>query len=136
MLKIVFVTIISLILFSCNKENERTTKQETQEKDITEEEVDTNLTAEEVFSTNLVQEIAGADDIDLQIFIEEQFYPAASKSNKVTLDRISSSMYLLSYHEKDSSKNFIIQKFYNPVKDEFVFEKTETQFNAVKQFVK
>ncbi len=125
-----------IVLFSCNKENEQTTKQETQEKNIKEEESDTNLTAEEIFSTSLVQEIAGTDDIDLQIFLEEQFYPAASKSNKVTLDRISSSLYLLSYDENGTMKNFLIQKFYNAVEDEFIFDKSETQINAVKQFMK
>ena len=123
-------------MLSCNKENGQDTRQETTKKDLTEEESDTNLTTEEIFSSSLVQEIADIDDIDLQIFLEEQFYPAASKSSKVTIDRISSSVYLISYDESGTMKNFFIQKFYNAVNDEFIFEKTETQTDAVKQFMK
>ncbi|HMS33497.1 MAG TPA: hypothetical protein PKC91_05355, partial [Ignavibacteria bacterium] len=92
---------------------------------------------EESFSSALVEDIMGEnEDVDLQYYLEEQIYPLISKSDKVTIDRISSSLYLLSYNENGAMKNFLLQKFYNPVKDEIVFEKSETQINTLKQFVK
>jgi len=132
---LLFVIVI-LVLTSCSKEKEDADPKKESHNEPTEEESDTNMTAEEIFSSNLVQEISGTDDIDLQLFIEDQFYPSVSKSSKVTLDRVSSSLYLLSYDDNGTTKNFLIQKFYNPVNDEFVFDKTETQSNAMKQFLK
>ncbi|MDQ3021235.1 MAG: hypothetical protein M3R36_11810 [Bacteroidota bacterium] len=140
MFKTIFLFIFSLILFSCSKENPSKDKTEIQNNELTREEntdTDTNMTVEESLSIALVQDILKEDDdVDLQLYLEEQIYPIVAKSNKVTFDRISSSLYLLSYDDSGAVKNILIQKFYNPVKDEFIFEKSETQTNAAKQFVK
>jgi len=138
--KLVIVLIICSVFISCDKEtktDQSSSKSDKGTNEITESETDSVMTPEEIFSSSLVQDIMGEDDdIELQIYLEEQIYPIVSKSNKITIDKISSSLYLLSYEESGVMKNFILQKFYNPVKDEFVFDKTETQLNAFKQFVK
>lgn len=139
MLKSIYIVFIALILFSCNKENSTRQRTESPRTDTQNEESDsdTAMTAEESFSGALVEDIMGEnEDVDLQYYLEEQIYPLITKSDKVTIDRISSSLYLLSYNENGVVKNFLLQKFYNPVKDEIVFEKSETQLNSVKQFVK
>ena len=139
MLKSTIVVLISLVLFSCNKENSTRQRTESPKTDTQNEESDsdTAITAEESFSSALVEDIMGEnEDVDLQYYLEEQIYPLITKSDKVTIDRISSSLYLLSYNENGAMKNFLLQKFYNPVKDEMVFEKSETQLNTLKQFVK
>ena len=138
--KLVIVLIICTVFISCNKEtktDQSSSKSDKGTNEITESETDSVMTPEEIFSSSLVQDIIGDDeDIELQIYLEEQIYPIVSKSNKITIDKVSSSLYLLSYEESGVMKNFILQKFYNPVKDEFVFDKTETQINSFKQFVK
>lgn len=138
--KLVIVLIICSVFISCDKEtktDQSSSKSDKGTNEITESETDSVMTQEEIFSSSLVQDIIGDDeDIELQIYLEEQIYPLVSKSNKTTIDKISSSLYLLSYEESGIIKNFILQKFYNPVKDEFVFDKTETQINSFKQFVK
>ena len=138
--KLVIVLIICTVFISCDKEtktDQSSSKSDKGTNEITESETDSVMTPEEIFSSSLVQDIIGNDeDIELQIYLEEQIYPLVSKSNKTTIDKISSSLYLLSYEESGVMKNFILQKFYNPVKDEFVFDKTETQINSFKQFVK
>lgn len=138
--KLVIVLIICSVFISCDKEtktDQSSSKSDKGTNEITESETDSVMTPEEIFSSSLVQDIIGDDeDIELQIYLEEQIYPLVSKSNKTTIDKISSSLYLLSYEESGIIKNFILQKFYNPVKDEFVFDKTETQINSFKQFVK
>ena len=129
----------SLFLFSCNKETPLKQKTETPKTENHDDVNDTDsaMTAEESFSSALVQDIMGEnEDADLQYYLEEEIYEMVSKSEKVTLDRISSSLYLLSYYEGGTLKNFLIQKFYNPQKDEISFEKSETQSNTFKQFVK
>jgi len=135
----IIILIISLSLFSCNKENNINQKSESPKSDTQNEESDTDtaMTAAESFSSALVEDIMGEnEDMELQIYLEEQIYPLISKSGKVTIDRISSSLYLLSYNENGVMKNYLIQKFYNPEKDEIFIEKSETQLNSVKQFVK
>jgi len=138
--KLVIVLIICSVFISCDKEtktDQSSSKSDKGTNEITESETDSVMTPEEIFSSSLVQDIMGEDDdIELQIYLEEQIYPIVSKSNKITIDKVSSSLYLLSYEESGIIKNFILQKFYNPVKDEFVFDKTETQINSFKQFVK
>ncbi len=138
--KLVIALTICAVFVSCNKEtktDQSSSKSDKGTNEITESETDSVMTPEEIFSSSLVQDIIGNDeDIELQIYLEEQIYPLVLKSNKITIDKISSSLYLLSYEESGAMKNFIIQKFYNPVKDEFAFDKTETQLNAFKQFVK
>ena len=96
----------------------------------------TALTPQEEFSNALVNNILDINDEDLQIYLEDEIYPIVSKSNKTTLDKVSSSLFLLQYEDSGNMKNILIQKFYSPAKDDFFFEKREVQGDAVKQFVK
>lgn len=132
------ILLAAAMLFSCGKESEKkkTAEKETQSSD-TESDTDTVLSPEEEFSSALTLGIAGDDEItDLQIYLEDEIYPSVNKSDKVTLDRISASVYLLTYSEGGVMKNFTLQRFYNPAKEEVFFEKKEIQTDAVKQFVK
>lgn len=136
--KVIVIFLISLLIISCNKENPSGQKNETSK---TEEQGDydseTSLTPVEAFSSTLVQDMLNEEeDVDLEIYLEEQIYPLVSKSAKVTIDRISSSVYLLSYDDNGVMKNISIQKFYSPGKDEIFFEKSEIQNDSLKQFLK
>lgn len=139
MLRIIPFVLLAVLFISCSKEDKQKTESKqnqnsTQNADV--DEADTNMTKEEVFSSTLVQDIAGDENEDLQIYLEEVIYPMVSKSSKVTLEKISGSLYLLSYDDNGTMKNLLIQEYYSPGKDEMVFDKIETQTNAVKQFVK
>lgn len=139
MLRIIPFVLLAVLFISCSKEDKQKTETKqnqnsTQNADV--DEADTNMTKEEVFSSTLVQDIAGDENEDLQIYLEEVIYPMVSKSSKVTLEKISGSLYLLSYDDNGTMKNLLIQEYYSPGKDEMVFDKIETQTNAVKQFVK
>ncbi len=140
MLRIIPILLLALTITSCSKEdkpktesnNTNTTQNQPNANDLSGE----NMTKEEIFSSTLVQDIAGDENEELEIYLEEAIYPMVSKSNKVTLDKISGSLFLLSYDDNGAMKNLLIQEYYSPVKDEMVFDKIETQTNAVKQFVK
>lgn len=140
MLKLFPILFLSLILMSCSKEDKTKTESKqnstTTTQTTTNDEADTNMSKEEIFSSTLVQDIAGDENEDLEMYLEEVIYPMVSKSNKVTLEKISGSLYLLSYDDNGTLKNLMIQEFYSPSKDEMVFDKTETTTNAVKQFMK
>lgn len=139
MFKLIPVLFLFVILMSCSKEDKPKTEQSnnsSQNQGNSNDESNENMTKEEIFSSTLVQDIAGDDNEELEIYLEEVIYPMVSKSNKVTLDKISGSLYLLSYDDNGTMKNLMIQEYYSPSKDEMVFEKTETQTNAIKQFVK
>lgn len=140
MLKLIPVLLIAFIIMSCGKEdkpktessNTNSTQNQPNSNDVSGE----NMTKEEIFSSTLVQDIAGDENEDLEFYLEEVIYPMVSKSNKVTLDKISGSLFLLSYDDNGTMKNLLIQEYYSPAKDEMVYDKIETQTNAVKQFVK
>jgi hypothetical protein len=139
MFKLIPILLLTFILSSCSKEdkprtdsNNSTTQNQPNANDLSGE----NMTKEEIFSSTLVQDIAGDENEELEIYLEEVIYPMVSKSNKVSLEKISGSLYLLTYDDNGTIKNLLIQEYYSPVKDEMVFDKIETQTNAVKQFIK
>ena len=140
MSKLIILLTFALLLNSCGKDDnvkETSEKEKNQTQEENSDESDSTMTVEEAFSTALVQDIIGnQEDPELQIYLEEQIYPIASKSDKVTIDKISSSLYLLSYNDNGAMKNILIQKFYNPVEDEFIFESRDTDANSLKQFVR
>jgi hypothetical protein len=86
-----------------------------------------SMSPPEVFSLTLTEDILNVDDEDLRYYLEEEIYPLVSKSEKVTIDRLSSSEYLLSYLSEGAFKGLLIKKFYNPVEDIVVFTKTEAE---------
>jgi len=94
------------------------------------------LTPQEAFSTALSKDILNEDDEDLQIFLEEDIYPIVSSLNRVTIDKISNSIYILSYGDKNAEKYFLIHKFYNPLSDEIYYEKEELKSDAAKRILR
>ena len=96
-----------------------------------------SLSPEELFSSTLLEDILqSSEDDDLKSYLEEEIYPIVSNSTKVTIDRVSASLYLLSYDENGVQKNFVIQKFYNPSNLEMHFEINEIETNAADQYLK
>ena len=132
MIKYFGLLLLTILIISCG--DDKKSDNETTGKD----ESDTiSLSPEELFSSTLLEDIlqSGEDD-DLRNYLEEEIYPIVTNSTKVTIDRISASLYLLSYDENGVQKNFILQKFYNPSSLEMYFEINETESNAVDQYFK
>jgi hypothetical protein len=140
MSRILIAIIFSLFIFSCNKNSETdqsAKNNNSQQESGIENDSDSAMTDEEVFSSSLVQGILGEEeDIELQIYLEETIYPIVAKSDKVTFDRISNSIFLLGFNDNGTLRNIMIQKLYNPDTGEFVFENEEVPTSAQKQFVK
>jgi len=122
----VFIS-VTLLFFSCGKEKIVKTPQDSAINKVVESDEDTvSLSPQESFGLTLVQDILQDDkETDLQLYLEESVYPIVSKSSKVTIDRITSSVYLLKYFDGTTEKNIYIQKFYNPQTDEIDFEKSD-----------
>jgi hypothetical protein len=119
----------------CGKGEEKNTNESTSKTEAQDQ--DTSLTPEEIFSATLVQGIVGEeDDPDLEAFLEEDLYGELKNSKAVTMDRISSSMYVIEYENLGQMKSYLIRKYYNPQKDEYYFEKTAYDLDVKKQFLK
>ena len=135
-IKYLFFILIVIAFVSCSKEDIKRKIEKTTNKEVTEGDADTTaLTPEEAFSLAMVN-ILDIEDEDLQNYLEDEIYPIVKNSNKITIDNISSSLFLLQYVENGIQKNILIQKFYDVEKDEYFFEKREVQNDAIKQFVK
>lgn len=123
---------------SCgNKNNDSGDSSKDSIYDQNESSEDTTLTPDVIFSNAMIQDILSEEeDVDLQVYLEEDIYPMLSVAGKVTLDKVSSSLYLLSYREGGTVKNFLIKKYFDPQNNEIKFEKTETQLSPENQFLK
>jgi hypothetical protein len=96
-----------------------------------------SLTPAESFAASLCQSILNDDtEVELESFLIEVVYPKLSSSTKVTIDKISSSLYMIKYVDGLSDKYLLIQKYYNPQNDEIMFDMTETSVTTAKQFLK
>jgi hypothetical protein len=132
-----FLIFVGFLFLSCNKDQNNKEKVIVNETDIEEPEDTVQLTPAESFSSALTEVFLDeSHDEDLLIYLEEEIFPLVSKSDKVTFDKISASLYLLSYDENNELKNILIRKIYDPQKDEIVFQKENIEFDAKKFFLK
>ena len=133
-------SILIMMLFviasgGCGKGEEKSTNESTSKTESQDQ--DSVLSPEEIFSATLVQGIVGEeDDPDLEAFLEEDLYGELKNSKAVTMDRISSSMYVIEFENLGQMKSYLIRKYYNPQKDEYYFEKTAFDLDVKKQFLK
>lgn len=132
---IISLILFSLLIFACGK-NSDGDKVNQQGTTSTEESDTTALTPQEALSTTLIEDIMNTEDEDLAAYIEDEIYPIVSKSQRVTIEKLSASLYLLQYESGGTDKYLLIQKFYNPTTDEMTFTKTETSLTPQKQFLK
>lgn len=125
----IFISLFFLLFIGCDKKENATVE-------VNDNELDTaSVTPAESFAITMVDDFLGEEDEDLSYFLENEIYPLVSKSEKVTIDKISSSLYILSYIEGGTEKNLLIEKFYNPIKDEVSFSKKEINQGARKIFL-
>ncbi len=129
-----------LLAAGCGKEKSINTaneqKQQQQQMGIEDEDT-TALTPAESFATALCQDILNDDsEADFESYLIDVVYPKVSGSTKVTLDRVSSSIFLLTYFEGSTENHLLIQKYFNPQKGEIFFESAETSLSPSKQFLK
>jgi hypothetical protein len=135
---ICFILLASgIFIYSCGKNDNLKEKPTISESESQDPEDTVQLTPAELFSNAMCGNFLNeSDDEDLQIYLEEEIFPLVSKSDKVTIDKLSVSMFLLSYTDGNESKNILIQKYYNPKIDEIYFLKEVVTFDAKKYYIK
>jgi hypothetical protein len=139
---IVLTIYFSLMTAGCGKEksnvlNEQKQQQQQQQQMGIDDEDTTSLTPAETFASALCQDVLNDEsEVDLESYLIDVVYPKVSGSTKVTIDRVSGSIFLLTYFEGNTEKHILIQKYYNPQKAEIYFESSETSLSPSKQFLK
>ena len=130
MFKKLIILFLVIISFSCGKEKEQPDELSSEDNADT-----VSLSPKELFSITMTESILNTeDDDDLNAYLEEEIYPIVKSSDKVTIDRITSSLYLLTTVINNSEKFYMIRKFYNPQTDEIFFDKSEVQFDIKKLY--
>lgn len=136
-LSVVSFLLISMIFLGCGKDKEIKEKNEKVMQQDMEENDTVSLTPAESFGAVLTQSILNDEtEVELESFLSETVYSKVSASSNVTIDKISSSLYILKYYEGTAEKYILIQKYYNPKEDSITFEMTETTLTTAKQFLK
>lgn len=123
------ILLVLILLFGCDKNDKNFLDVNTNDNDTT------SVSPAESFALNLVDDILNEEDDYLAEYLENEIYPIVSKSEKVTIDKISSTLYILSYLDGNKEKNLLIEKFYNPTKDEISFTRKEVDLNSYKIFL-
>lgn len=136
----ILVVLSVIFLYACGNNEPAHDENGNTETETTEEQESgdtTSLTEAELFSMVLVNDVLqGQEENDLQVYLEEEIYPTMEGATKVTLDRLSASVYILTYERDSSKSSILIQKFYDPANEQIVFEKTETGYGLKSQYVK
>lgn len=134
-----FLIIFALFIFvyGCNKEKPvQHNNEQNKQMDMVDNDT-TSLTPAESFAAALCQNILNDEtEVDLETYLIDAVYPKLSSSSKVTIDKISSSLFLIKYVDGNNEKYLLIQKYYNPQSDEIMFDMTETSLTTAKQFLK
>lgn len=135
---IILILISAFIISSCgNNEPVHDENSDTENVDEQDDGDTTSLSEAELFSMVLVNDVLqGTEENDLQLYLEEEIYPILGEASKVTLDRLSASVYIVTYEKNGERKSLLIQKFYDPVNEVIVFEKTETSYGLKSQYVR
>ncbi len=120
------------LICSCRSDNNAGNDKESEES----EQTDAQLTPEETLSTSLVQGILGIEDEDLESFIESELYSEIKSGSKVAIDRLSSSVFMIEFEKSGSRKAYIVRKYYDPSKEEFLFEKSVVDSDILKQVIR
>ena len=130
------LSILSFSHISCSqKDNYIKIEKETINSD--EEILSDSLTPAENFALAMIQDVLQDEqEIDLQLYLEEEIFPLISKSELVTIDKVYSSMYLLKYISSGIERNILIQKYYNPNTGEIKFEKSDITINNINLLTK
>lgn len=135
---IMLILCSTLIISSCgNNDPVNEDGTDTENVDEHEDGDTTSLSEAELFSMVLVNDVLqGTEENDLQLYLEEEIFPIVGEAGKVTLDRLSASVYIMTYEKDGVKKSLLLQKFYDPVNEQIVFERTETSYGLKSQYVR
>lgn len=136
--RLILILFAALIFSACGNNEPAHDNNNPDSESTDEEDGDTtSLSDAELFSMVLTNDILqGTEETDLQAYLEEEIYPMVEKASKVTLDRLTASVYILTYELNGSKSSLLLQKFYDPVNQQIVFEKTETGYGLKSQYVR
>lgn len=134
-LKYALFLIIVLTFISCGKDDVvKKIEKKVSNENIEDDSDTTEMTPQEEFSSAMVNDMLDVYDEDLQIYLEDEIFPVVSKSNKITIEKLSPIIYLIRYDENGLEKNILIKKFFNPSKNEFFFEKKDLKGDEIKNY--
>jgi PBP1b-binding outer membrane lipoprotein LpoB len=136
--RLILILFTALFFSACGNNEPAHDNDNSETENVDEEDGDTtSLSDAELFSMVLTNDILqGTEETDLQAYLEEEIYPMVEKATKVTLDRLTASVYILTYELNGSKSSLLLQKFYDPVNQQIVFEKTETGYGLKSQYVR
>ncbi len=64
------------------------------------------------------------DDEDLGMYLETEIYPQLAGSTRVTMDRLTGSVYSLEFDSAGTMRSYIIERFYDPKSEKTFFVKS------------
>ncbi len=115
---LVFAFFPLLLFSSCNKNDK-----DIANKDLSSDEDTLSLTPSEAFAFSLTQDILLDDrETDLETYLEKVIFPAVKDFNKVTINKISDSEYLVICKNEKNEMRIQITKYYNLQNGEIFFE--------------
>lgn len=126
-----FILFVLTISVSCKRSPEKVNNE-----DINSHSEDTvTLTPAQNFAITLVEDFINEEDPDLEVFLEKTIYPIVAKADKVTIDRLGDTIYLLTYFLEGTEKNILIEKYFSPSKEETFFEYKEVKYSRLTSFL-
>lgn len=124
-----FVLFVFAISAACKKSPEKINNGDLNSEDTT------ALMPAQNFAITLVEDFINEDDPELEAFLEKVIYPIIAKADKVTIDKLSDTVYLITYFLEGVEKNVLIEKYFSPSKEEIFFEYKEIKYSRLTSFL-
>jgi len=129
-MKYLIILILFLFFFSSCSKDEKQQQQKVQQDD-SEDQLDTNLTPEEKFSSAiLIDFLNDSDDEDLAGYLETEIYKMNANYNGASVIELAPSLWLVMLEKDGSTKNYLLQKFVGFQSNENYFRMRETTITA------
>jgi hypothetical protein len=124
------ILLIAVIFFSCSKEDKTVLQKQTSEqkqKEEIENPQDTNMTAEERFSSSIMIDfLDNSEDEDLASYLQDELYKYSETYRGASVLQVTNNLWFVTLENQNNIKNFLLQKFIDFKNSDYYFKLTET----------
>lgn len=126
----ILILLIAVTFISCSNGDKTVLQKQTNDQKQREEienPQDTNMTAEERFSSSIMIDfLDNSEDDDLASYLQDELYKYSDTYRGASVLQVTNNLWFVTLENQNNTKNFLLQKFVDFKSSEYYFKLTET----------